>query len=160
MNPLSATRPWLYHEVLMMPDPNVIRAIEAAVSADPSNLALRIHLSELLIEAERPVDALEQIEEVLRIQPDHLDALRLAAKSGTMVGDVRSTGWLRLYESLSGPAVQPSTQALNSESGGDLSPGADDLVAAEPDDKRAGDADWDGFLQDVLRDAGGRAQSR
>ncbi len=138
----------------MEPDPNVIRAIETAVDADPSNEALRVHLAGLLIEAGRPQDALAQLETVLRVRPDHLEALALAAKSGAMVGDARSAGWLRLYESLSGSEPGPPALELETNSTAESSHSTSGFAAAESNGEHVGDPDWDAFLEDVLREAG------
>jgi SpoVK/Ycf46/Vps4 family AAA+-type ATPase len=137
----------------MTPDPTLIRAIEAAVSADPGNSPLRVHLAELLINAERPAEALEQLEVVLRDAPDHLEALGLAVRAARAVGDARASAWSRLHRSLLElPHDAPDSvdDAETSESNGGET--ADDPLLAEVDPPEA--TDWDRFLQDVLREAG------
>jgi AAA+ superfamily predicted ATPase len=128
----------------MAPEPDVIRAIEAAVAAEPGNAALRIHLSGLLIDAGRPQDALGQLEAVLHAQPDQVEALGMAARVGQALGDPRAPGWRRMHESLSGPHSDvPSGRgpAVTSEGG---------AIDGDPPEE----PDWDQFLHEVLADAG------
>src|ERR1700722_14414342 len=97
--------------ILMAPNPSVIAAIEASVASDPANSALRVHLAELLLEADRGQDALAQLEVVLQNQPDDIEALGLAGRAGLIVGDPRATGWTRLHQALSGSPSDPSEEA-------------------------------------------------
>jgi AAA+ superfamily predicted ATPase len=137
----------------MAPEPDVIRAIEAAVAAEPGNVTLRVHLAGLLIDAGRPQDALVQLEAVLHTQPDHVEVLGMAARVGNALGDPRAPGWRRMHEALSGPA--PTIPAGN----GPAVTG-DGATAGEPpsvgafDGEPSEEPDWDRFLQDVLTDAG------
>jgi len=62
-------------------DPTVIAAIEAAVAADETNVALRSHLAELLAEAGRHAEALGHAARVLQLEPGHPAALRVTALS-------------------------------------------------------------------------------
>ncbi|BDI29240.1 cell division cycle protein 48 [Capsulimonas corticalis] len=83
-------------------DPSIIAAIQTAVDNEPGNVALRLHLASLLLEAGRPEDALAQCAAVLANQPDHLDALEKAALAAEQSGDtLRAHGYRRLHESLS-----------------------------------------------------------
>jgi AAA+ superfamily predicted ATPase len=137
----------------MAPEPDVIRAIEAAVAAEPGNAALRIHLAGLLIDAGRLQDALGQLEAVLHAEPDQVEALGLAARVGKALGDPRAPGWRRMHESLSGPLPDvragngPAVTADGPTAGEPLSAGTVDGVPSE-------EPDWDQFLHDVLADAG------
>ena len=80
----------------MVPDPSLIHAIEAAAQADPSNVALQIHLAQLLVAAERNLDALKVLEDVLRATPDNIEALGLAATTADALGDPRAEAWSHL----------------------------------------------------------------
>nr|CAA9293826.1 Cell division protein FtsH [uncultured Armatimonadetes bacterium] len=92
----------------MTPDPSIIAALSAAVQADAENIPLRLHLAGLLIAAGRPAEALEQCASVLGRQPDHLEALRVAAEAADAVGDrPRAEGYRRLYTALGGSAPPP-----------------------------------------------------
>ena len=143
----------------MAPNPEVIRAIEAAVSAAPGNLSLRFHLAELLANADRLGEALAQIEIVLQDKPYDIAALGLAGRIGAAVGDARATTWTRLHDSLS---MSPLSE-------GDAGAWAESIAAEEPTPGRPAHAepgqpdddagpseehDWDGFLHEVLMDAG------
>ncbi len=132
----------------MASDPEVIRAIEAAVEADPDNSALRVHLAGLLMDAGRPAEAIEYLEAVLRAKPDDVEALGLAARAGSLAGDDRAAGWSKLHVLLSGDP------AAASEPAPDAAAGLDDAFATAGGPELPGDQDWDRFLQGVLSDAG------
>jgi AAA+ superfamily predicted ATPase len=132
----------------MASDPEVIRAIEAAVEADPDNSALRVHLAGLLIDSGRPAEAIEYLEAVLRAKPDDVEALGLAARAGSQAGDDRAAGWSKLHALLSGDP------AAASEPAADPAAGLEEGLAAADGPDLPGDQDWDRFLQGVLSDAG------
>jgi SpoVK/Ycf46/Vps4 family AAA+-type ATPase len=133
-------------------DPEVIKAIEAAVAADPANAALRVHLGSLLLDAGRTDDALAQAEAVLVAEPDHLDALGLAAEAGLLLDDARAPGWARLHASLmGGPSTEMTEPPMAGPGGGQ---GADSPVAAASEGGEQGPDDWDRLLKEVLADAG------
>lgn len=86
----------------MSVDPTVIAALQAALTSDPDNVALRLHVAELLVQAEQWSEALDHLANILSRQPDHVDALRLAAVAAEASGDkIRAHGYRRLHESLS-----------------------------------------------------------
>lgn len=60
-----------------MTDPSVIAALEAAVAAAPDNRALRLHLAQLLLAADRKADAITHAAHVLRTNPDDAEAMRI-----------------------------------------------------------------------------------
>jgi SpoVK/Ycf46/Vps4 family AAA+-type ATPase len=140
----------------MAPDPELLRAMEAAARSEPDNVALRVHVAGLLMDADRPADALAHAEHVLALQPDHVQALGLAARAGAAVGDDRAASWARLHESL---------QPRATSGAGDSNPegAADDTktdapfqqVRSEGDDEGVFEEhDWDQLLREVLLDAG------
>ncbi len=133
------------------PEPNLISAIEAAVASDPGNSALRVHLGELLIEAGRPGDALNQAEAVLLGEPDHFEALGLAAKAGMVLKDARAPGWTLVHDSLGDDSEdRASSQPQQVPSGvveGDL-PVDESRWGSTTEDP------WDRLLKEVLTDAG------
>jgi SpoVK/Ycf46/Vps4 family AAA+-type ATPase len=95
-------------------DSSVIAAIAAAVQASPDNLALRVHLATLLAQAERWVESLEQAQTILARQPDHLEALELAAQACETLGENERAGsYRRLLNALGGKA-QPEPSANSS----------------------------------------------
>jgi AAA+ superfamily predicted ATPase len=136
----------------MATDPGVISAIEAAVAADPTNSALRIHLGGLLLGAGRTSEALAQAESVLLHEPDHVEALGLAAEAGTILDDDRAPGWTRLHGSLRRSSTDGGTREPTQVPGGVT---AGDAPAGEPARGAQSDDDsWDRLLKDVLTDAG------
>jgi SpoVK/Ycf46/Vps4 family AAA+-type ATPase len=89
-------------------DSSVIAAIAAAVQASPDNLALRAHLATLLAQAERWVESLEQAQTILARQPDHLEALELAARACEILDEnERAESYRRLLNALGGKAPEP-----------------------------------------------------
>ena len=130
----------------------MISAIEAAVAADPGNVALRLHLGELLLDAGRTDEALAHALTVLVEAPDHRDALRLAAEAGLLLDDPRAPGWARLHASLPDdpdpddggePAGMPGRQPAGGAPVAPSSTAADEVLD-----------DWDRLLKEVLADAG------
>ena len=65
----------------MPADAELLDAVHLAVQTSPRNLTLRLHLGYLLLEAGRPVEALEQCALVLVRVPDHGQALELATRA-------------------------------------------------------------------------------
>lgn len=64
----------------------LIDSLLAAVAANPSDIVLRLHLARLLLDAERPTEALEHCSMVLRTDPanqEALDSLARAARALT-----------------------------------------------------------------------------
>jgi SpoVK/Ycf46/Vps4 family AAA+-type ATPase len=134
----------------MSPNPEVIHAIESAVSAAPDNPALRFHLAELLLDAGRPEDALIHVEFVLYANPYDVAALGLASRIGLVTGDSRASSWASLHDSLSAGTVtmpgsdSPATPAMS----------VADPSAQHDDVDYSAEHDWDGFLKEVLEETG------
>jgi len=86
----------------MAADPSVIDAISAAVTANPGNTQLRLHLATLLLDSSRAAEALQHCQTVLDTKPDDLSALPLAARAAEALGDVERAGrFRRLADALS-----------------------------------------------------------
>lgn len=86
----------------MPPEPSVIAALIAAMEQDPANVALRLHLAGLLVEADRPQEALDHLSTILAAQPSYMEALKLAQTAAEKSGDtIRAHGYGQLYEALS-----------------------------------------------------------
>ncbi|MEX2242660.1 MAG: AAA family ATPase [Fimbriimonadaceae bacterium] len=82
-------------------DPSVLGALKSAVESDGGNVALRLHYAGMLLEAGQPADALAQCQTVLASNPDHRDALELAAKAADEAQDpIRAAGYRKLVEAL------------------------------------------------------------
>ncbi|HEX6083160.1 MAG TPA: ATP-binding protein [Thermoanaerobaculia bacterium] len=86
----------------MTPDPSVIAALAQAVEAAPDNGALRAHLATLLLEADRPSEALEHCVVLIAARPDDVEALRLAARAAREADDPRAESYARLASALGG----------------------------------------------------------
>jgi AAA+ superfamily predicted ATPase len=85
----------------MSADPSVIAAMEAAVSASPENVALRVHLAQLLVDSGRPDSALVHCRAALAVDPVNEEALGLAAVSAGLCGEAQAeAGYSRLLSSL------------------------------------------------------------
>lgn len=79
----------------------VIEALRNALLADPSNHAVRSHLAELLVDAGRDEEALEEAAKVLAAEPDNIGALRTAATAAAAAGQAsRAAGYARLADAL------------------------------------------------------------
>jgi len=62
-------------------DPELLVGLRAAVEAVPDNLALRLHVAALLLEAGRPAESLEHSSAVLALVPGQRDAVELAERA-------------------------------------------------------------------------------
>jgi AAA+ superfamily predicted ATPase len=93
----------------MSADPSVIAAMEAAVSASPETVALRVHLAQLLVDSGRPDSALIHCRAALAVDPVNEEALGLAAVSAGLCGEVQAeAGYSRLLSSLRGTSTSES----------------------------------------------------
>jgi SpoVK/Ycf46/Vps4 family AAA+-type ATPase len=138
----------------MEPDPSVLRAIEDASARDPGNVALKIHYSQLLRDAGRFKECLEQLGQVLSVVPDSLPALLLASEVASVLEDPRASGWTRLYKSLSGT---DSNRGVNAEQT-PPSTNREEAVSASDVGASPEVPDWDQFLREVLNDPGTRGR--
>lgn len=64
---------------------SLIDSIAAAVAADPDNVELRLHLAELLLDAERPAETLAHCATVLGRDPTHAGALAVLARATALL---------------------------------------------------------------------------
>jgi SpoVK/Ycf46/Vps4 family AAA+-type ATPase len=62
-------------------DPELLSGLRAAVEAVPDNLALRLHVATLLLEAGRPAESLEHSSAVLALEPGQPEAAELADRA-------------------------------------------------------------------------------
>jgi SpoVK/Ycf46/Vps4 family AAA+-type ATPase len=92
-------------------NPSVIAALEAAVAADPSNAAIRIHLATLLVMAGDATRALEHAQAALAIAPDDAEALMAARDAAQALGDgARASSYTRLLGLPPEPAPEPERE--------------------------------------------------
>jgi SpoVK/Ycf46/Vps4 family AAA+-type ATPase len=91
----------------------VIAALEAAVAADPSNPAIRIHLASLLVMAGDATRALEHAQAALAVAPDDAEALMAARDAAQALGDsTRASSYSRLLGVPPEPEPEPERQTL------------------------------------------------
>ena len=131
------------------PDPSVLRVIEAALAADPSNVGLRVHLADLLLSSGESAEALRHLEIVLAERPDQMEALRLAARAASSTGDEgRAERWNRIADALVSAAAKTRTDAENgdTEESGVQPVGGLRTRAESPEES----ADWDAELAELL----------
>jgi len=100
----------------MPPDPELVRALRAAVDRDPDSLPLRLHLAGMLLDAGAVAEALEQFARVLAHDPANTDALRGAQRAAEAAGDdVRAEGYRRLADALGGRGESRSRERAREE---------------------------------------------
>jgi SpoVK/Ycf46/Vps4 family AAA+-type ATPase len=91
----------------MSVDPTVIAALRAALLTDPENIAMRLHVGQLLLDGNQAAEALKEATEVLNRQPTHGEALKLAEQASESAGDpIRASGYRRLREALGMASAQ------------------------------------------------------
>ena len=90
-----------------MAEHELIAGLEAAVAATPGNVALRLHLVEHLVAANRGPEALAHCEAILRAQPDNAQAAAGAARAAQVAGDTRAPAFGRLAAALEA-AITPA----------------------------------------------------
>ncbi len=90
-------------------EPNVLRAIAAALDSDPDNLDLARHLAELELDAGEDASALDHARRVLDRHPADEGALVVAARAARRVGDeAAADGYDALLSGLRGDASAPA----------------------------------------------------
>jgi SpoVK/Ycf46/Vps4 family AAA+-type ATPase len=68
-------------------DPELLAGLRAAVEAVPDNLALRLHVATLLLEAGRPAESLEHSSAVLALVPGQRQAVELTERATAALPD-------------------------------------------------------------------------
>ena len=106
-----------------MADNDVLGGLEAAVSAQPRNMALRMHLAAMLLSSGAPERALAHCRHGLTLVPGHIDALALAAQACDALGDQPGAEhYGMLLEAGEAAAAQASTmehpEPISTESSG------------------------------------------
>src|ERR687888_735271 len=71
----------------------LIEDVRAAVQASPADVALRLQLAELLLEANEPHEALEQLRRVLQLDPKSARAVELVAATRERKPPVGEVDW-------------------------------------------------------------------
>ena len=125
----------------MRGDPSVIAALESALEQAPDDVAVRLHLAGLLLEAERPADAGGHARHVLARDPARIDALEVAARAARALGDTNAAdGYERLLGALGRPTSEPPPPPT--------APTAEPATAED----LATSAEIDAFLHNALAD--------
>jgi len=101
----------------MAVDPAVVAALRAAIEAQPANVALRLHLAGLLLDAGDGAGALVECTAALAAEPNHADALLLAARAADATGN--SILASRYRQALTGPAPISEPPASRPVAAGD-----------------------------------------
>lgn len=91
-----------------MAQTELITGLEAAVSAAPGNVPLRLHLVEHLLSGSRSVEALAHCEAILRAQPDNGRAYELAGQAAAAAGDPRAEAFHHVSLALRSESHLPS----------------------------------------------------
>jgi len=68
-------------------DPELLAGLRAAVEAVPDNLALRLHVATLLLDAGRPAESLEHSSAVLALVPGQREAVELVDRATAALPD-------------------------------------------------------------------------
>jgi SpoVK/Ycf46/Vps4 family AAA+-type ATPase len=125
-------------------DPALIAALEESVRGAPENFPLRLHLVDLLLDAEEWASAAEHCRMLLAQRPDAQEALTRAIRSADGAGDrQRAAAYRRLLEALGGDSPSPPTPSTPTPHG----PPVPVSAADSPDDA------YDAFLREVLAEA-------
>ena len=95
-------------------DPELLAGLRAAVEAVPDNLALRLHVAILLLEAGRPAESLEHSSAVLALVPGHGEATRLVERFLTtpFSGDPRHLRRIEMIAAYESSHVLPDLPEL------------------------------------------------
>lgn len=89
---------------------SVINALRSAVETNPEDMDVRLHLADLLNQAELFQEALEHFSVVLSRDPANLKALQGAGQAARATGDdARATGYETLLNALGGKSNPPAT---------------------------------------------------
>ncbi|AZI42184.1 ATP-binding protein [Deinococcus psychrotolerans] len=82
---------------------SVLSALQLAAEQDPNNTELKLHLSDLLLQAGQAAAALEQAKAALSSEPDNVRALKLAAWAADEMGQTDTAArYHHLHDALTG----------------------------------------------------------
>jgi len=119
---------------------DALAALAAAVAAAPESAPLRVHYASLLLDAGRPVEALEQASAGLRIDPADGEALRLVQESAAAAAGTRPA--VSAEQSGTEPAAPTPTA-------GSPRPGTGPATPAGPADGASSGIDWNRLEEEV-----------
>ena len=153
---------------------SVIAALKAALDVSPDDVAIRVHLAELLLEGDDLEEAAQQSYLALGIDPANVGALSVAAAACSALGeDERAASYRRLLDALtpsdssssdddgdSRRAVTPDGETVDLDEATDVPDTADDLIDSWNETEAPTEVEF-GELSDagvMLSDVGGLAQ--
>ena len=103
----------------MAVDPGVLRSIAALVERDAANVALRLHLAELLLEDGQAREALSHVSLALAARPDDAKVLELGARAADAAGEIaKADSFRRMAAALGAPSSEPSPSTTSPTQGG------------------------------------------
>ncbi len=99
-----------------MPDDIVINSLLSAIQAQPDSVDLRLHVADLLVKAERNLEAIPHLEVVLAKEPTNLPGLRLAVPVFKQAGDLsRAMAFEQILNALQMQSAQRLIETLPAE---------------------------------------------
>ena len=99
-----------------MTDREVLNSIAGLVGQDASNIALRLHLAELLLASGHEAEAFSHAAIVLAARPDHVHALNIAARAAEASGDLATAdGYRRLLMEIGAAAMAAEPSVPDAE---------------------------------------------
>jgi AAA+ superfamily predicted ATPase len=143
-------------------DPGVLSSIAALVERDASNVALRLHLAELLLEDGQAAEALSHLSLALAARPDDVKVLELGARAADAAGEIaKAESYRRMAAALGAPSSRtlPATAPETSSAPSPAQGGRKDRVGLRlVEGNRVDDADPDVEVQQpaiTLKDVAG-----
>jgi hypothetical protein len=126
----------------MSVDPALLRALRQSVGNDPDNVPARLHLAQVLLDADEPDDALDEATGVLLLEPANAGAFAIAADACEELGLLdRSVAYRRLIAALAAldgrpaaPGPAPASRARTRAAGAGAGAHADGWDVDEDDD--------------------------
>jgi SpoVK/Ycf46/Vps4 family AAA+-type ATPase len=93
-------------------DQSIVDAISTAITAEPENIQLRLHLAMLLLDNSNPAESLQHCQKILDTRPDDVPALMLAARASQALGDAEKAGrFKRMADAMSRADAESSQEA-------------------------------------------------
>ena len=128
----------------MIPE-SVLAALKLACQESPHDHDMRLHLADLLLQDGQAAAALEQAKVVLSGEPDHVQALRLAAWAADEAGETQTAArYHRLHDALTGVIQGAAPSTADTPPKAVLAgPHADSPFEDEPLGDSAADQRWD-----------------
>ncbi|TMD03420.1 MAG: AAA family ATPase, partial [Chloroflexi bacterium] len=99
-------------------DPEVVKALEVAIAANPRSVGLRVHLARVLLDGGDAEGALRAVSEALALEPADGNALAVGESAARALGDeTRAAGYRALLDALGRPPGGPPSPGVPDSSG-------------------------------------------